>query len=984
MKFKKLNEDTNKSTIEQDILAIEDINEFLKVVNIETHKEPSMVGPMYLLKDGSFIYVNDYVSKNKYDSENNRTHTGFIGLMMDEYIENKYNFNPNNIYLSPHTIRGILEENGLIRLNTGTTASDNRFYMCLPSGDYAKPTYAQYNSLLEFLDLNTKEVWVYIGNKWDAVSQKYVDYIPEDVIKKIKRYYASGNLYESLNEAYFEGDWDEIYDTLMDYEEDKPKLGPGFITEDGTFINLPEDSMHGDIFGDEDYESEDFYTLEDAFHLIKMNTGNKYEKFPYIDIWYIPNTKQKYSIIEWFDFLQANGKKEVWVNSGNFDKKYSFDKYISDEIIKDVIRLISSGKDYGTLYESLDADTITLYTIQDEKVLDKLNKGETYIADYKNIFDKDYVDLYKKLSSLYNFKNCPIFCVDEDSMHVIGSSGIIEGGDKILLKLNVPISEVKYHDYYDWTDYLFFSVDDDGTFENEEDQNNYVLELEDNIKNQKCDNTEDREFVIDRIEPSWLNRDTLQESYTNENEEYWYRGYNSKYGIFDNGVEAASLYTWVTDSLEYANEYAEHNYGKVAKIKLKCSDNAIGSVMELPEYIDYYEPGDEAFKEYILDNDFKGYGFEIDDWNAYCLCISKEVCEVVDEDVKVDNESLQERTNINYSQLTKPTVMYPYNRYWFGITIKQDKDKPNKIKRNKFAIQLQTDDIDIVKEILEEIIPKEDYDRMRILGHTSNLSELRKDGYKLLSLGLSEELNEDYDTFKNSLHFPLFIMRGIYVRSKKDIDLKNIGKSWTVNPNLFISTDATLGNYIPANECNYILSGYVNEDDIDWKETEERFYQFSDKYYIDEDDFDYDTELEIVLKNNVIPNNLKIESRKQFFSESLNEGDNTLAPHTIRSLMFKTEDSIEASPFTDFIEEGLSKLDENIYIYFWHDSKSHNTMLIELGNKYNIIEERTFTIYMNSEGTINEVNIDRAFEGEFAPYKEKVIAKAKNYLRTTR
>ena len=95
---------------------------------------------------------------------------------VDQY---NYNFNPNNVYLSPHTIRGVLEEKGLIRLNTGSTASDKRFYMCLPSGDYAKPTYAQYNSLLKFLDLNTKEVWVYIGNKWDAVSQEYVDYIPE-------------------------------------------------------------------------------------------------------------------------------------------------------------------------------------------------------------------------------------------------------------------------------------------------------------------------------------------------------------------------------------------------------------------------------------------------------------------------------------------------------------------------------------------------------------------------------------------------------------------------------------------------------------------------------------------------------------------------------------------------------------------------------------------------------------------------------------
>lgn len=157
-----------------------------------------------------------------------------------------------------------------------------------------------------------------------------------------------------------------------------------------------------------------------------------------------------------------------------------------------------------SLNENIDEDTITLYTVQDKKVLDKLNKGETYIASYNNIFDMEYLDLYKKLSSLYGFKNCPIFCADEDSLHIIESSGIEATGNRELITLNVPRSEVKVHNYYDWTDYLFFHIDDDGTFETEEELNEYLLKLEDRMKNQVCGDDEDKEYVIDRIEPSWV------------------------------------------------------------------------------------------------------------------------------------------------------------------------------------------------------------------------------------------------------------------------------------------------------------------------------------------------------------------------------------------------------------------------------------------------------------------------------------------------
>ena len=127
---------------------------------------------------------------------------------------------------------------------------------------------------------------------------------------------------------------------------------------------------------------------------------------------------------------------------------------------------------------------------------------------------------------------------------------------------------------------------------------------------------------------------TLRESLNESQEEYYYRGYDSRYGVFDSPSEYSKLYTWVTDSIEYAQEYAENNkFGKVAKVRITCSDDEIGGVLDLPEDVDYYDPGDEEFQEYILDQDLKGYGFEAGDYDDFCLCISRDCVEVVDKDV---------------------------------------------------------------------------------------------------------------------------------------------------------------------------------------------------------------------------------------------------------------------------------------------------------------------------------------------------------------
>lgn len=124
------------------------------------------------------------------------------------------------------------------------------------------------------------------------------------------------------------------------------------------------------------------------------------------------------------------------------------------------------------------------------------------------------------------------------------------------------------------------------------------------------------------------------------------------------------------------------------------------------------------------------------------------------------NGELTERAN-NYSQLQKVNNRYPDERYWFAKTFKNEKSKEP--ETHKIALQLQTDDISIVDEVLKEIIPF-DYDRIRIFGSTNNLDTLKNDGYELLSL--TEDLDEsllnenkswdviwtnDCESFKNKL-----------------------------------------------------------------------------------------------------------------------------------------------------------------------------------------------------------------------------------------
>ena len=136
---------------------------------------------------------------------------------------------------------------------------------------------------------------------------------------------------------------------------------------------------------------------------------------------------------------------------------------------------------------------IIVYTLQDKSVLNLLKDGKIYRANYSNAL---LPKCYKDLASWYGFNSCPIFGSTEVSKQIIDSSNL--GRGKVLLKLKVPIDEVKRNQYYDWSDYLYFEPD------NWDEADISKTSLIRNLKNQVINDKSTEQIILDRIEPNWL------------------------------------------------------------------------------------------------------------------------------------------------------------------------------------------------------------------------------------------------------------------------------------------------------------------------------------------------------------------------------------------------------------------------------------------------------------------------------------------------
>ena len=153
--------------------------------------------------------------------------------------------------------------------------------------------------------------------------------------------------------------------------QDNPMLGPTYILPNGKFLNIPTPKQMGvgalfsykchsliyaylvskQLVKGTIWEINDMHYLEDK-GCIRVNLGDIPDEDALLNYIQLgkkkPNYDQQDAIIKWLDFAQQNNIKQVELQAGPWGttKSYSFDEYLSDDILNRVMRYYSSGRLY--------------------------------------------------------------------------------------------------------------------------------------------------------------------------------------------------------------------------------------------------------------------------------------------------------------------------------------------------------------------------------------------------------------------------------------------------------------------------------------------------------------------------------------------------------------------------------------------------------------------------------------------------------------
>lgn len=143
---------------------------------------------------------------------------------------------------------------------------------------------------------------------------------------------------------------------------------------------------------------------------------------------------------------------------------------------------------------------MTLITIQNKKVLDRLKSGKIYTSDFDHICDNvDEDDSYKfksyrALMNHYDYYYPPIFCAVLDK--VTSFNGTRDSRSNVILKLSVPDVAVKLHRYTTWHIMTLKTA--------LKNYDSIILEECESLDTEKIDKGEPIQAVIPYIKPEWL------------------------------------------------------------------------------------------------------------------------------------------------------------------------------------------------------------------------------------------------------------------------------------------------------------------------------------------------------------------------------------------------------------------------------------------------------------------------------------------------
>jgi hypothetical protein len=457
-----------------------------------------------------------------------------------------------------------LVENGCIKINSGDTMYDN-LYVNLPN---KRPTNQALDSLDEyifhqFFKNNKKNIRVYVeGNTWTATKYEREDY-PDtsEIIKKITKYYTTNKLDESSKIDIKQ----QIKDAIK--SEDFGQYLPEFLyhaTFSGTLDSIKKHGLGNfksgykslwklqykqGVFLDTDADSaESFVEVSDDE---RLDTED-------IIIFKIPTSKLDHSLIEidrnndWnTDMLDENQFNSI-------EEYFSKVTYFYNGIISfaDLVMI-------KNLNEDSKQSTIKLITRQSKDVKDIINRGETYVANYNRVSDRLKLQ-YKKLSEFFGMANLPIFCLPydrQDMEDISGAKGMSVNSSTIVLE--VPISEIHVMEYYDWSDFIYFTTEtDDKEFELTKEESIEKIGLYLKNVDMSITSYENPQVIIKHIKPEWvvknINESKIKESKQDTERFYQWAGKDIADRFFKQKQRMVSPYndiTWIMKNYKDAKDF---------------------------------------------------------------------------------------------------------------------------------------------------------------------------------------------------------------------------------------------------------------------------------------------------------------------------------------------------------------------------------------------------------------------------------------------
>ena len=200
----------------------------------------------------------------------------------------------------------------------------------------------------------------------------------------------------------------------------------------------------------------------------------------------------------------------------------------------------------------------------------------------------------------------------------------------------------------------------------------------------------------------------------------------------------------------------------------------------------------------------------------------------------------------------------------------------------------------------------------------------------MINYKLSQLEEDDWariENFFNSFTFPLHVYRGLNVKSEQDVNFKNPGNNWTVDSALFHAPFSAFRN------SNYILEGYIDEDQIDWPETVQNFMYYS----VNAANNQRYPENEVTLKKGQVPHDLT-GSMKEALTEDLNVPDKPSAQDKFR-YYWEIESRAIKQP-EDLLRKFKNKFPNQYYIW----GELFEWMLEH--NEESVVEPQNYALYL--------------------------------------